>query len=85
MWLHSTARSTSSITYQGQTFQNNSDSYSDNAFSFALGPALRYTLTPRLELALDALVNISLSRNYGDFSDRLFSNVLAGVHYSIGE
>jgi hypothetical protein len=84
MWLHSTARSTSSITSQGQTFPNNSNSYSDNAFSLALGPALRYTLTPRLELALDALVNISLRDNYGSFDDRLFSNVLAGVHYNFG-
>lgn len=85
MWLHGTARSTSSITSQGQTYQNISDSYSDNSFSFALGPALRYTLTPRLELALDALVNISLEDNDGDFDDRLFSNVLVGVHYNFGE
>jgi hypothetical protein len=85
MWLYGTARTTSSVTYQGQTTQNTSDRYSDNAFSFALGPALRYTLTPRLELALDALVNIGLGEDRGDFDDRLFSNVLAGVHYNFGK
>jgi hypothetical protein len=84
-WLHGTARSTTSIMYQGQPVQNRSDSYSDNSFSLALGPALRYTLTPRLELVLDALVNIGLQDNGGTFSDRLFSNVLAGVQYNFGE
>jgi hypothetical protein len=84
-WLHGTARYTSSLTYLGQTVSNRADNYSDNSFSLALGPALRYTLTPRLELALDALVNIGLRDNGGTFSDRLFSNVLAGVHYNFGE
>jgi hypothetical protein len=85
MWLHGTARSTSLLTPQGQTPQSYSGSYSDNSFSLAIGPALRYTLTPHVELALDALVNISLRDNYGAFNNRLFSNVLAGVHYNFGE
>jgi hypothetical protein len=85
MWLHGTARSTSSVTYQGQIVSNNTDSYSDNSFSLALGPALRYTLTPRLELAVDALVNLGLGDNGGSFSERLFSNVVAGVQYNFGE
>jgi hypothetical protein len=84
MWLHSTVRATSSVTYQGQTVQNTSDSYSDNSFSVALGPALRYSLTPRIELALDALVNLGLRNSDGNFGDQLFSNVLAGVHYNFG-
>lgn len=84
MWLHSTGRYVSSTTYQGQAVQRESSRYSDNSFSFALGPALRYTLTPHVELALDILVNAGLNGYYYRFNDRLFSNVLAGVHYNFG-
>jgi hypothetical protein len=84
-WLHGTARYASSLTYQGQPVQNRSDSYSANSFSLALGPALRYPLTPRLELTLEALVNIGLRDNGATLRDRLFSNVLAGVQYNFGE
>jgi hypothetical protein len=52
--------------------------------SFTLGPAVRYTLTPHVELTANGLVSALLgdSRN---FSDRLFLNALVGAHYTFGQ
>ncbi|TVT38585.1 porin family protein [Hymenobacter setariae] len=85
MWLHSTAHASSSLTYQGRIVDGDSYNASDNSFSFVLGPALRYRLVPRVELVLNTLVNVGLNGNYNSFDDRLFSNVLVGVHYNFGE
>jgi opacity protein-like surface antigen len=85
MLLYSRTNVKFSTTYQGQATPTTSDTYVDTSFSFALGPGLRYTLTPRVDLALDALVNMSINGTYRTFNDRLFSNVRAGVHYNFGE
>jgi hypothetical protein len=50
-----------------------------------LGPAVRYTLVPNMELTANALVSATLGDTYYyRFSDRLFLNVLVGAQYSFG-
>jgi hypothetical protein len=74
------------------------NSYSDNSYpyyfdydgsttkaSVTLGPAVRYTLVPNVELTANALVSATLGvPSYYHFSDRLFLNVLVGAQYSFG-
>jgi hypothetical protein len=50
-----------------------------------LGPAVRYTLVPNVELTANALVSARLGDAYYHFSDRLFLNVLVGAQYSFGK
>lgn len=52
--------------------------------NFTLGPAVRYSLTPSVELTANGLVNAVLGDSYRNFSDRLFLNVLVGAHYTFG-
>jgi hypothetical protein len=49
-----------------------------------LGPAVRYTLVPNVELTANALVSATLGDTYYRFNDRLFLNVLVGAQYSFG-
>jgi hypothetical protein len=84
--LLSTSYSRSTSTYQGQTSFYNYDYGPSLNASLSLGPALRYSLTPRLEATADVLVNIVVTRAYYySFNDHLFSNVLAGVRYRFGQ
>ncbi len=53
--------------------------------NLTLGPAVRYSLTPQLELAATPLVNMSLGENYSTFRTRLFWNALVGVNYTFGQ
>jgi hypothetical protein len=52
-----------------------------------LGPAVRYTLVPNVELTANALVSARLGdpSYYRRFNDRLFLNVLVGAQYSFGK
>jgi hypothetical protein len=63
--------------------------FSDNSSSstkanFTLGPSVRYSVTPNVELTANALVSTVLGDRYYNFSDRLFLNVLVGAHYTFG-
>jgi hypothetical protein len=51
--------------------------------SLTLGPSLRYTLSPGVELVANSLVSVGLGDMYR-FSDRLFLHVLVGAQYTFG-
>jgi hypothetical protein len=51
--------------------------------SLTLGPAVRYTLSPQVELTASSVASVIL-QNYGRFSDRLFLNTAIGVNYIFG-
>ena len=54
--------------------------------NLTLGPAVRYSLSPALELTATPLVNFVLNPGYHlDFGDRLTSNFLLGVNYKFGQ
>jgi hypothetical protein len=53
--------------------------------NLTLGPAVRYTVSPHLELSANGLVNVGLGDTYYSFSNRLFSNVSAGIQYTFGQ
>jgi hypothetical protein len=78
--------------YHYTTSDPNTSGYYTNDFSssstkacFTLGPAVRYTLSPQVELTANALVSAVLGDRYNSFSDRLFLNALVGVHYKFGQ
>lgn len=64
-----------------------SDEYngSDTSANVTLGPAVRYTLNPNVELTANALVSSAVGGTYYRFGDRLFLNVLVGAQYSFGQ
>ena len=63
-----------------------SDYYSSStSAAVTLGPAVRYTLSPKVELTANGLVSAIIGDNYYRFSDRLFLNVLIGAHYTFGQ
>jgi hypothetical protein len=54
--------------------------------SLTLGPAVRYAVSPHLNVTADALVNVSLGEDYyPSFSHRLFVNASVGVQYTFGQ
>jgi hypothetical protein len=77
--LHSTYHYESTALYPGDY------NSSLTRASLSLGPAARYTLTPKVELTANALVSAALGDGYYQFSDRLFLNVLVGAHYTFGQ
>lgn len=52
--------------------------------SLTLGPAVRYSVAPHVELTANGLVSAVLGNRYNSFSDRLFLNVLVGAQYTFG-
>lgn len=48
-----------------------------------LGPAVRYSLSPRLSLTVDPTLNMALNNSHREFQDRLLWNLRAGVRYSL--
>ncbi len=53
--------------------------------SLTLGPAVRYTVAPQLELTASSLVSATLGDSYYHFSDRLFLNTSLGINYTFGQ
>jgi len=60
-------------------------SSADTRANLTLGPAVRYAVSPHVELTANGLVSAVLGENYYRFSDRLFLNVLVGAHYTFGK
>lgn len=56
---------------------------SDTRVNLTLGPAVRYAISPKIELTANGLVSAIVSDSR-DFSDRLFLNVLVGAQYNFG-
>ncbi|NML64356.1 porin family protein [Hymenobacter sp. RP-2-7] len=76
-------------TTQGQITRSGTDSYVETQASLTLGPGVRYALTPRLELAANALAELYLSgfpyTLAAPLSSQLSSHLLAGVQYRFGQ
>jgi hypothetical protein len=52
--------------------------------NISLGPGVRYTASPRVELVAHALVNAVIGYSLAHFTDRAFLNVQVGAHYTFG-
>lgn len=52
--------------------------------NLSLGPGVRYTATPHVELVAHALVNAVLGYSLAHFTDRAFLTVQVGAHYTFG-
>lgn len=52
--------------------------------NLSLGPGVRYTVSPHVELAAHALVNAVIGYSLAHFTDRAFLNVQVGAHYTFG-
>jgi hypothetical protein len=52
--------------------------------NISLGPGVRYTVSPHVELAAHALVNAVIGYSLAHFTDRAFLNVQVGAHYTFG-
>jgi hypothetical protein len=86
MYLHSTSHEQYKSTLNGRTTREDEYKYSTNRVNVTLGPAIRYSFSPRWELAANALVNYYFTDIVTpSFSDHLFLNVLTGVQYSFGQ
>jgi hypothetical protein len=77
---HYASTSTSSAGYIN-TYENNGGV---TKASVTLGPAVRYAVSPKVELTANGLVSAVIGDTYYRFSDRLFLNVLVGAQYSFG-
>ena len=60
-------------------------SSSNTRLNLTLGPAVRATLSPRLELTAAGLLSAVVSEDYYRFSDRLFLNTSFGLNYTFGQ
>jgi hypothetical protein len=52
--------------------------------NISLGPGVRYTVSPHMEVAAHALVNAVIGYSLAHFTDRAFLNVQLGAHYTFG-
>lgn len=72
-------------TNQGKVTSTENGTYAEHQVSLTLGPSVRYTLTPQIELVVDALTNLNISGFPYTFvaplSSQLSSHVLVGLHY----
>jgi hypothetical protein len=59
--------------------------YGATRASLTLGPAVRYSVSPRVELTANGLVSGVIGDSYYSFSDRLVLNVLVGAQYTFGQ
>jgi hypothetical protein len=82
--LINSGRSTSTTTFPDQTHYESSGRYSALRGSLVLGPALRYSITPRVALTAEVPVNLGVGSSYGSFSNRLFYNLQVGARYNFG-
>jgi hypothetical protein len=71
------------LSYTGVPYSSESN---NNIFraSLTLGPAIRYAVSPKVEITANGLVNMGIGNSYR-FSDRLFLNALVGAQYSFGQ
>ena len=82
--LHARGHQRVIVVTGGQKTYDHTDNYTDTAFRLTLGPAVRYALSPALELSATPLVNVALNSGY-NFSNRFSSNFLLGVNYKFGQ
>jgi hypothetical protein len=75
---------TNTTDYAGVPFSNENN-YSAGRVNLTIGPAVRYALSPTVELTANGLVSATIGDSYRRFSDRLFLNVLVGAHYTFGQ
>lgn len=76
-------RSRITYDYNGSTSKELRNS--NTRFNMTLGPAMRVTLSPCLELTAASLVSAVVGENYYHFSDRLFLNTSLGLNYAFGQ
>lgn len=84
------AHETYAQTSQGQATQRDTDNSFHAGVSLLLGPGVRYTLTPKLELTANVLGSLAISTSYWQYNSApvgsLFSShVLAGLHYHLSQ
>jgi hypothetical protein len=60
-------------------------SSSNTRLNVTLGPAVRATLSPHLELTATGLLSAVVTEDYYRFSDRLFFNTSLGLNYTFGQ
>jgi hypothetical protein len=80
---YSHGHSASTVNYVGTPYSSE-DNYSQVKANLTLGPAVRYAISPNIELTANGLVSAILNAGRYQFSDRLFLNVLVGAHYTFG-
>jgi hypothetical protein len=83
--MHSTTHYSYTSIVGGRVNFTDSGDYSSTKANVTLGPSLRYALAPKLEVTAAPLVNAVIGDTYNNFSDRLFWNLLVGVHYTFGQ
>ena len=73
-------------TQNGQVTRHSTDTSTSTYTTLTLGPAVRYDLTPALELTATPLVNCVVNLGYiTTFKNRLTSNFLLGATYKFGQ
>ena len=82
--LHGTFNSTVTGSPSSYNYYPTDYSSSSTKANLTLGPAVRYSVTPNVELTANGLVSTVLGDTYYRFSDRLFLNILVGAHYTFG-
>lgn len=72
-------------TTQGKVTRSENGTSVEHQFTLNLGPSVRYTLTPRVDLVVDALANLTVTGLPYTLvlHPRLSSHVLAGLHYHL--
>ena len=82
--LHTTLNSTYASTDPTANVSPDHYSAGKTRTHLTLGPAVRYAVSPHIELTANGLASAALGDSYNHFSDRVFLNVLVGAQYSFG-
>ena len=84
--LHYLTHQEFSTTYTtGQNPDYQEINFIANDLALTLGPAVRYTLTPQVELVAHGFTNVIINNRYYSFNERFLFSALLGVHYTFGQ
>jgi hypothetical protein len=87
-WIHATSRNTTTFVLRAGGSNSDTSTYSDNNFSAGLGPSIRYTVSPHLQVTANSMVQAEFGDGFDivnrRFSDRMFLTTQLGVQYRFG-
>lgn len=80
--LHTTTRSSTAYSYKAGNTDVYNSRYSDNSFNLGIGPSVRYTLIPHLDLTASSLLQTPIRKHV--FFDYTYLTTQVGIQYIFG-
>jgi hypothetical protein len=81
--IHTTRRSSTAYFYKAGNTDVYDNRYSDNTFNLGIGPSVRYTLVPHLDVTATSLLQTTIRKS--EFFDYFYLTTQLGIQYTFGQ